>query len=287
MVASSDFIAFSTGASANVDSQATYIARANNLGFQAGSVATSSWVNKAHRQATFIAAGVAQFVANELNINVADDGNLNGFVANLTAAITAAAQAAAGGVFSFNGRIGNVILSSGDVLTALGGTPLFTTTVFNGDIAGNFGTLTIKAGAVTNAKMANMPALTVKANNTGVGATPQDILISDLLTSLGFDFSHAGAASGYIIYPGGYKRMWGSGFVADDNVGTVTLPIPFTSGAPAGFNASLVYTGSPKTGGNGGGTTYNTIDNQHVRVMVAWNGDSSGIGAFTWEAWGI
>lgn len=286
MVATTDFIAFATGVSANVDSQATYIARANNLGYQAGSVATSSWVSKATRQATFIAAGVSQFVANELNINVADDGNLTNFVTNLTAAITAAAQAAASGVSSFNGRTGGVTLSNGDVLTALGGTPLFTMTTFNGDITGNFGTLTIKAGAVTNAKMANMAALTVKANNTSIGAAPQDVLISDLLTSLGFDFSHAGAASGYIIYPGGYKRMWGSGFVADDNVGTITLPIPFTTGI-AGFQAGLVYTGSPKSGGNGGGATYNVIDPQHVRVMMAWNGDSTGIGAFTWEAWGI
>lgn len=98
MPGTSDFLAFATNAGANVTSQATYAAEPIvGTGFQTG-VAPSNDCNKVWRQATFPGAGVAQYIANQLNINVADDGNLTNFVTNLTAAIqvpATAAQAAA------------------------------------------------------------------------------------------------------------------------------------------------------------------------------------------------
>lgn len=97
MAGTTDFVPFATAGGANVTAQATYIAEATTAtGFTSGR-ASSADANKAWRQATFIAAGLANFVAAELNINVADDGNISVFVSNLTSAITAVANAALSG----------------------------------------------------------------------------------------------------------------------------------------------------------------------------------------------
>lgn len=87
MAGTTDFVPFATSATANVESQSTYIAATTTqTGFQSG-VASSADCNKVWRQGTFIAAGVATFVANELGINVPDDGNLTNFVTSFTDAL--------------------------------------------------------------------------------------------------------------------------------------------------------------------------------------------------------
>lgn len=83
-MATNDFKPFATGASANVTSQTDWAALPALLsGFQSGK-ASSAQVNKALRQATFVAAALAQFVSDKSGQNVADDGNLAGFVSKLT-----------------------------------------------------------------------------------------------------------------------------------------------------------------------------------------------------------
>ncbi len=95
MSGTTDFVPFATSASANVTTQATYVAETTTqTGYQSG-VASSADCNKVWRQGTFIAAGVATFTANQLSINVADDGNLSNFVSNFTSALTSNATAAA------------------------------------------------------------------------------------------------------------------------------------------------------------------------------------------------
>nr|WP_318381263.1 hypothetical protein [uncultured Enterobacter sp.] len=84
-MATNDFKPFATGASANVTSQTDWSALPALLsGFQSGK-ASSAQVNKALRQATFVAAALAQFVSDKSGQNVLDDGNLAGFVSKLTA----------------------------------------------------------------------------------------------------------------------------------------------------------------------------------------------------------
>lgn len=83
-MATNDFKPFATGAGANVMSQADYLALAALLtGFQSGK-ASSAQVNKALRQATFIASALAQFVSDKSGADVLDDGDLAGFVTKLT-----------------------------------------------------------------------------------------------------------------------------------------------------------------------------------------------------------
>lgn len=109
MPASTDFLPFATGAGANVVSQALYAAdTAVPNGFSSG-IASSAKFNKVFRQASFVAAGIATWMANTLNTNIADDGDLNAFVANLAAAVKAA------------GASGNFIVDTGTV-NALAGT---------------------------------------------------------------------------------------------------------------------------------------------------------------------
>lgn len=99
-MAASDFLAFATGGGANVESQATYAADATTgSGFATG-VASSQKCNKVWRQASFVAAGVARFMLDALGINIADDGDLPTFTANLNAAILAAVDATAPAISS-------------------------------------------------------------------------------------------------------------------------------------------------------------------------------------------
>ena len=78
-----DFKAFATGNSANVISQADYLAlTALVSGFSSGK-ASSAQVNKALRQATVMANVLAQFIADSANIDVLDDGNTAAILSNL------------------------------------------------------------------------------------------------------------------------------------------------------------------------------------------------------------
>ncbi|ENM7362277.1 phage tail protein [Escherichia coli] len=82
-MAKNDFKAFATGKNANVMSQEEWEALPALLsGFTAGK-ASSAQVNKVIRQASFIAAALAQYTANKSGLDVLDDGDLNGFISKM------------------------------------------------------------------------------------------------------------------------------------------------------------------------------------------------------------
>lgn len=88
-----DYKPIANGGSANVESQAQYLidlAGGGTLvnGYQTG-LAKSVQFNKTFRQASMIAAAVATFIANELSVDVLDDGDLAALVTKLTSAIAA------------------------------------------------------------------------------------------------------------------------------------------------------------------------------------------------------
>lgn len=86
LMATNNFKAFALDPNANVTSQAEWEALPALLsGFTAGK-ASSAQVNKAIRQASFIAAALAQYTANKSGLDVLDDGDLNGFIAKMSAA---------------------------------------------------------------------------------------------------------------------------------------------------------------------------------------------------------
>ncbi|ELZ5758139.1 hypothetical protein UEG25_004550, partial [Salmonella enterica] len=85
-MAKNDFKPFATGKGANVTSQPDWEALPALLsGFTAGK-ASSAQVNKALRQASFIAAALAQYTASKSGRDVLDDGDLSGFIAKMSAA---------------------------------------------------------------------------------------------------------------------------------------------------------------------------------------------------------
>lgn len=107
---STDFLPFATGAGANVVSQALYAAdTAVPNGFSSG-IASSAKFNKVFRQSSFVAAGIATWMANTLNTNIADDGNLSAFVANLAAAVKVAASS--GGFITDSGTVNALVGTS-------------------------------------------------------------------------------------------------------------------------------------------------------------------------------
>lgn len=82
-----EFLPFATGLGANALTPAAYAALTTVIaqGFQPG-LASSQQANTVWRQATFVAAAVAQLVSND-GVDANDNGDLSGFVANLTTAI--------------------------------------------------------------------------------------------------------------------------------------------------------------------------------------------------------
>ncbi|EPU0316241.1 TPA: tail fiber protein [Klebsiella aerogenes] len=86
-MATNDFLSFATGSNANVTPQSDWkTLPAVTSGFTSGK-ASSAQVNKAIRQATFIASGLAQFVSDTLLQDVLDNGNSAAFVTALKQAI--------------------------------------------------------------------------------------------------------------------------------------------------------------------------------------------------------
>ncbi|WP_220788953.1 tail fiber protein, partial [Klebsiella aerogenes] len=85
--ATNDFLSFATGSNANVTPQSDWkTLPAVTSGFTSGK-ASSAQVNKAIRQATFIASGLAQFVSDTLLQDILDNGNSAAFVTALKQAI--------------------------------------------------------------------------------------------------------------------------------------------------------------------------------------------------------
>lgn len=86
LMATNEFKPFATGTGANVTPQNEWETLPALLtGFSSGK-ASSAQVNKAIRQASFIASSLAQFVSDNANLNVLDDGDIAGFNSKLKSA---------------------------------------------------------------------------------------------------------------------------------------------------------------------------------------------------------
>lgn len=84
-----DFLPFcGTDTGTNLESQATYLADANrSIGNQPG-IASSKFVNKAIRQACWIASQFCQYMVNVTGQSILDDQNSTNILATMTAALT-------------------------------------------------------------------------------------------------------------------------------------------------------------------------------------------------------
>jgi hypothetical protein len=83
-----DYLPVAVAGGSNVDSQANFVGSGyQTIGFTAG-IAVSKQLNKVWRQSSMVAACIANFISQTLNINVLDDGNSGNLLANFLAALT-------------------------------------------------------------------------------------------------------------------------------------------------------------------------------------------------------
>jgi len=131
MAVGTDYLPVATGGSANVDSQANFSGSGyQQNGFQNG-YALPFQSNKVWRQASMAIAMLGNFIANQLQIYVADDGNLTNLLANFILALKGLLAAIVAVPFSstpvFNLALGNTfeITLTGNVTssTAVSGYP--------------------------------------------------------------------------------------------------------------------------------------------------------------------
>ena len=99
-----DYVPFATGVGALVEDQTDYAAATSTAqGYQVG-IANPALLNKTWRQASMIAAGLASYVSQELNVSVLDDGNLSNLITNITSAIAAHVARLSGNYYVYAGN---------------------------------------------------------------------------------------------------------------------------------------------------------------------------------------
>lgn len=213
-MATNNFKPFATGTGANVLSQTEYEALAALAGGFTSGKASSAQINKAIRQATFIAASIAQFILNKSAIDVLDDGDLAGFVTDfgnalnkhsqpLDAGLTSLAALAGGAnmlpyytaadVFAQTSltAIGRSLIGQSTVVAALsylGGAPLASPV-----LTGTPTAPTAAAGTNTT-QIATMAALYAATIGFGLGASQLPV-VSDLNSPTVTGFYRFGAAA--------------------------------------------------------------------------------------------
>lgn len=199
-MAINNFKPFALDPNANVTSQADWEALPALLsGFTAGK-ASSAQVNKAIRQASFIAAALAQYTANKSRLDVLDNGDLDGFISKmgtafgkdfqaLDATLTALARLATGAnklpYFTGNDTAAQTDLTSvgrdiigkntiADILTYLGLGEAAKRNVGTG--AGQIPDMSSFGISLQNHGWAKFPSgLIIQWGNTPVGSTERSI----------------------------------------------------------------------------------------------------------------
>lgn len=87
-----DYLPIANAVGASVESQADYAADASlPTGYETGIVPQNKF-NKSWRQVTMMSAGLANYISQQLAIDVLDDGDVAGLVAKITSAVTTGAN---------------------------------------------------------------------------------------------------------------------------------------------------------------------------------------------------
>ncbi|MFT2253382.1 gp53-like domain-containing protein [Escherichia coli] len=206
-MATNNFKAFALDPNANVTSQADWEALPALLsGFTAGK-ASSAQVNKAIRQATFIAAALAQYTANKSGLDVLDDGDVAGFITKMSAAFGKDFQA-----------LDATLTALAGLATGSNKLPYFTGT----DTAAQTDLTQVGRDVIGQTTVANLltylglGTAATKNVGTGSGQIP--------------DMSSFTNASGWQKLPGGKILQWGkAGFPVGQTQVSVSFPIQFPS----------------------------------------------------------
>lgn len=174
--------------------------------------------------------------------------------------------------------------------------------MLNGDLAGTFPTLTIRNGFVSNAKLANMAPVSVKANVTGSAAAPTDATMSAILDASftttagsllyrnlsGWSYLAPGASNLYLRSNGpGSDLSWndpsggaGVGTVTSVTCGTGLTGGTITTSGTCALDYSTItnaipgYTGAANAPSGIIGQTVNISSNDGTISPTAWTAAS-------------
>ena len=222
-MATNNFKPFATAANANVTAQADWESLPALLsGFTAGK-ASSAQVNKAIRQASFIAAALAQYTANKSGLDVLDDGDLNGFIAKMSAAFGKDFQA-----------LDATLTALAGLTTGANKLPYFTGT----DTASQTDLTSVGRDIIGKGTIADI--LTYlglrEAAKRDVGTGTNQIPDMSFFTlSMG--------QTGYQKLPSGMIIQWGTVAVDGNGNAFATLPIAFPQGIHGGIGTEASPTG--------------------------------------------
>lgn len=212
-MAINNFKPFALDPNANVTSQADWEALPALLsGFTAGK-ASSAQVNKAIRQASFIAAALAQYTANKSRLDVLDDGDLNGFISKMGTAFGKDFQA-----------LDATLSALAGLATGANKLPYFT----GNDTAAQTDLTSVGRDIIGKNTIADILTYLglgeAAKRNVGTGSGQ----IPDMSS-----FSGSIASKGYQKLPGGLIIQWGAGDAGTGYVGStgneMNFPIAFPS----------------------------------------------------------
>lgn len=206
-MAINNFKPFALDPNANVTSQADWEALPALLsGFTAGK-ASSAQVNKAIRQASFIAAALAQYTANKSGLDVLDDGDLNGFISKMGTAFGKDFQA-----------LDATLSALAGLATGANKLPYFT----GNDTAAQTDLTSVGRDIIGKNTIADILTYlglgdlgTASRRNVGTGANQ----IPDMSS-----FASTLNTPGVMRFPGGFKLMWALG--ATDSTGAANISFP-------------------------------------------------------------
>lgn len=241
-MAINNFKPFALDPNANVTSQADWEALPALLsGFTAGK-ASSAQVNKAIRQASFIAAALAQYTANKSGLDVLDDGDLNGFISKMGTAFGKDFQA-----------LDATLSALAGLATGANKLPYFT---------GN------DTAAQTDLTSVGRDII---GKNT----------IADILTYLGLgDAVHLAnftSGTGWRKTPDGYIEQWGQSAVANSSTGVAvaTFPIPFPTECLSVQISEVTNSTTGNSGVKSWGVRVDTLTNTGVSGVLDVTGGAA------------
>ena len=234
-----DYLPVAISGGANVDSQADFANSSYQLNGFVNGMADPAEANKIWRQSSMMAAALANYISNALNVDVLDDGNLSLLITNLGNALATAAS---------GGTLTQPTQPYGDNSTKVANTAFVQAAV--GPVA------TAAAAAQTS------------ANAAGAAATAAQASANTALAEIAaLNFGATLAANGSQTLPSGLIIKWATGAVDHGSASDPAQTVTFAAAFPNNNFGSFVST-NLISGDNGDIQMYSVTSSNNAGVSV-------------------